>query len=83
MASHYPSNSFPNSENANQSEPVAEQPFTQTQKCVLSEAAQRHMQLIGTFLVQIIQEWNARHQPCASSPDSESEQVSNISEREP
>ncbi len=83
MTSHNPGNAFPSSENANQSEPITEQPFTQRQERVLSEATQKHMQLIGTFLVQIIQEWNARHKTYPSSPDSEPEQIPNISERKP
>jgi hypothetical protein len=27
----------------------------------LSEAARQHMHLIGTFLVEIVREWNERH----------------------
>lgn len=61
MASRNSSNTFPTQKNKKPSEAVAEQPVTATKDIVLSEAAQKHMQLIGAFLVQIVQEWNERH----------------------
>jgi len=82
VTSHYSANSFPYSENESSSESAAEQSCTQPQECILSEAAQKHMQLIGTFLIQIIQEWNARHQSRPSLRGSETEQIPTSSERE-
>lgn len=59
MASRNPSEFISSSEN-NSSEETTKQ-FNSLQQCVLSEAVQKHMQLIGAFLVQIIREWNECH----------------------
>lgn len=77
MASRHSSNTFPTRKHGHPSQAVAEQPVTATQNIVLSEATQKHMQLIGAFLVQIVQEWNQRHlsgeNPMESSSQQESE----------
>ena len=36
---------------------------------ILSEAARKHMRLIGTFLSEIIREWNERQQSTRTSTD--------------
>ncbi len=60
MTSRNSSEFFSNSENEDSSEQTTDQ-LNSVQNYVLSEAAKKHMQLIGTFLVQIIREWNECH----------------------
>lgn len=69
MASRNSSNTFSTRKNEHPSKAVAEQPVTTPRNVVLSEATQKHMQLIGAFLVQIVQEWNARHLSGANAPE--------------